>query len=180
MNRTDQLEKFGRLLSLAGSLNRGSNVADKIKELEILAGELTRHDLGTSVRASFARWVADKVTDTNVTEQPVAWYHEDSGTVELSRCCRVGWHPLYPAKVNEEKPLTSSGWSDKKPDSVGWWWEWTGNIADAPEVVCVVSVDPLRGYYRNQKGHQILDGGPFYSGPIPQPKSVDAPPQEHS
>jgi hypothetical protein len=132
MNRTDQLEKFGRLLSLAGSLNRGSNVADKIKELEILAGELTRHDLGNPVRASFAGWVADR--------------------------------------VNEEKPLTPPEWSDKKPDSVGWWWEWTGDIADAPEVVCVVSVDPLKGYYRNQKDHQILDGGPFYSGPIPQPK----------
>lgn len=132
MNRTDQLEKFGRLLSLAGSLNRGSNVADKIKELEILADALTQHDLGTSVRVSSAGWVADK--------------------------------------VNEENPLTALEYSDKKPDSVGWWWEWTGNIADAPEVVCVVSVDPLRGFYRNQKGHQILDGGPFYSGPIPQPK----------
>ena len=132
MNRTDQLEKFGRLLSLAGSLNRGSNVADKIKELEILADALTRHDLGNSVRASFASWVADR--------------------------------------VNEKSPLTALEWSDRKPDSVGWWWEWTGDIADAPEVVCVVSVDPLMGYYRNQKGHQILDGGPFYSGPIPQPK----------
>lgn len=132
MNRTDQLEKFGRLLSLAGSLNRGSNVVDKIKELEILADELTRHDLGAPVHASFASWVADRVA--------------------------------------EENPLTPSGWSDKKPDDVGWWWEWTGDISDAPEVVCVVGTDPLIGYYRNQKGRQTLDGGPLYSGPIPQPK----------
>ena len=30
-------------------------------------------------------------------QEPVAWYHDDFGTLELSRIQRVGWKPLYTA-----------------------------------------------------------------------------------
>lgn len=31
-------------------------------------------------------------------QEPVAWYHDDFGTLELSRIQRVGWKPLYAAR----------------------------------------------------------------------------------
>jgi len=173
MNRNEQLAAFRQLLSLARGLNHGSNVTDKILELERLACQLSLHDFSGPVAPSFVSWVEGKVATDNEKDvegnlppplTPVAWYHQDFGEVELSRVRRAGWLPLF-----LEGRIQTLEWSDKKPDDVGWWWEWTGDIADAPEVVCVVSVEPLEGFYRNQKGRQLMDGGPFYSGPIPLP-----------
>jgi hypothetical protein len=67
MNRTEQLAAFHQLLSLARGLNHGSNVTDKILELERLACKLSLHDFSGPVVSSFESWVADRVADTNVT-----------------------------------------------------------------------------------------------------------------
>jgi hypothetical protein len=38
-----------------------------------------------------AAWKFMPTTDA----EPVAWYHDDFGVIELSRVQRVGWKPLY-------------------------------------------------------------------------------------
>lgn len=54
--RITELEKLWRVVRLAGSLNRGSSIVEKIKELETLCGELSRMDYAQP-RASFLMWI---------------------------------------------------------------------------------------------------------------------------
>lgn len=68
MNRNEQLAAFRQLLSLARGLNHGSNVTDKILELERLACKLSLHDFSGPVAPSFVSWVESKVNEESHSE----------------------------------------------------------------------------------------------------------------
>jgi hypothetical protein len=64
-------------------------------------------------------------------------------------------------------------WYKKKPDSAGWWWEWTGLPDDCPELIYVVFMGSPEGsglaWYRGTREKMPLLGGPYYAGPILPP-----------
>ena len=56
--RGQEYDDLLRLVTLAASLNKGSGVIDKIKELESIADKLTRPDM-IKPRQSFMQWLGD-------------------------------------------------------------------------------------------------------------------------
>jgi hypothetical protein len=61
--------------------------------------EMTPKELAASIKRGEKWKVAEPV------EKPVAWFHTDFGSLELSRVQRVGWKPLYAAPP-QRKPLS--------------------------------------------------------------------------
>ena len=75
-------------------------------------------------------------------------------------------------------------WNKKKPNSAGWWWEWTGLTDDAPEMIYIVFMGSPEGsglaWYRGTREKMPLLGGPYYAGPILPPNAdvVATPPHD--
>jgi hypothetical protein len=57
-DRGKEYNELLRLINLAGSLNKGSGIVDKIKEIECIADKLTRSDM-VKPRQSFMQWLGD-------------------------------------------------------------------------------------------------------------------------
>jgi len=56
--RGEEYNDLLRLVNLAGSLNKGSGVVEKIKEIGAIADKLTRSDM-IKPRRSFMQWIGD-------------------------------------------------------------------------------------------------------------------------
>lgn len=64
-------------------------------------------------------------------------------------------------------------WSKAPPQRGHWYFEWSGDENDAPEMVLIAlefGTDPvLKGWYRGRREKEPLMGGPFWAGPILAP-----------
>lgn len=56
--RGEEYNQLLQLVNLAGSLNKGSGIVDKIKTMESIAERLTRSDM-IKPRQSFMQWLGD-------------------------------------------------------------------------------------------------------------------------
>jgi len=64
---------------------------------------------------------ADTLRDETEAGEPVAWWHNDFGVVELSRVQRVGWRPLYAAPLAAQPSREQRAvepWPDTEADGV--------------------------------------------------------------
>ena len=102
---------YASRLAVALSEKHYKATAANWKPLPDLMGVLTQID---NMTASLARQEAE----------PVAWYHDDFGVLELNRHERVGWSPLYPAPPRREwVGLTDediSQWIEEEHDVLRW------------------------------------------------------------
>jgi hypothetical protein len=72
--------------------------------------------------------------------EPVAWFHDDFGNIELSRIKRAGWLPLYAAPPAEP--------------------------AGVVEKTCTWTLDEIDGYWQTECGEAWVfsEGGPSENG----------------
>jgi hypothetical protein len=56
--RGEEYNDLLRLINLAGSMNKGSGIVDKIKEIEAIVDKLTRSDM-IKPRQSFMQWLGE-------------------------------------------------------------------------------------------------------------------------
>jgi hypothetical protein len=66
--RQEQLEDLSRLVNLSGSLDHGSGITGKIKELEGLARRLSTSDMMTP-KSSFLLWLRDVILKLRATNE---------------------------------------------------------------------------------------------------------------
>ena len=102
----DWIERAARLLRAtqsnghspdAGSASAGQRVAE--------AGSCaltSAIEPATSVKDTEAATSGESPAPSAPAQEPVAWYHNDNGSLELSRIRRVGWKPLYAAPQLDE------------------------------------------------------------------------------
>ena len=52
-----------------------------------------------------SEFIADAIDSHLPAQEPLAWYHNNFGVVELSRIPRSGWKPLYTTPLQPEPPI---------------------------------------------------------------------------